>query len=144
MNICLIVAFIGFVIFFNAAQVYKTSSGLYSGVQRITSEQLEATEWMDKNLPEEAIVLHQPSRDSSPSNLKGWVYQKMRWKHVLSHRALHDDEDGYNSTHIMIDYSDFNAAGAQNLINILNEFESSIQNATQLYNQNGIKVYELG
>jgi hypothetical protein len=143
-NIVLVIAFIVMTFSFNAPKIYDTSMNLYPSFQRLTPVQMEMTEWVDENLPEKAIIFHQPSRDLIPS-LSGWAYQKYRWKQIFSHRALHDVIDEYSFTHAIIDYSDFILVNSNDAIVVLKQWEeSNMKNNTLLYDKNNIKVYELG
>ena len=137
------------IITINAVPVADTFKGAYPPILRITPYQYEASQWIDKNLDEYSIIY----------SIGSITYPKMRWMHVLSHRAtmtgisstFEEASETVSSfpmqdkiTHIMVDYSDLYLLGQQDKIDALKSFENAYANQSRIvYDKNNIKVYEL-
>ncbi|MCP3682778.1 MAG: hypothetical protein GY861_08825 [bacterium] len=141
LKLILALAFILIVIFTTGAQDKQILDSAYANIGRVTQAQMDAAEWMGENLPEDALL----------RNYGTGSYAKIRFMYMLSHRFMaeyHDtvfeDQIKQEATHYMFDYSDFNAMGRTDILESLSAVETDlVGNSTPLYNQNGIKVYEI-
>jgi hypothetical protein len=148
----LVIVFIALAIVFNARPAFSTIKQAYPPALRMTPYQYEAAQWLEQNLPANALIYSSGSL----------TLPKMRWMHMFSHRA----SLGYNQefedaeklaesfpvtnhiTHILLDYSDYallgNSPELEGMKNQLQEFERQYTtNATLLYDKDFIKVYEI-
>lgn len=137
------------IVFTLGKQAHTYLNNAYPPINRLTSSQLEVSEWMNKNLPENAMIFdhHQGTLD----------YSKIRWMLAVSRRSVaryitkENIQGAYEifsdvdvSYYFMLDYSDWVALGNQAGINALQDFESrNFAGKTPLYDQHNIKVYEL-
>jgi hypothetical protein len=125
----------------NGVSAYKMMSDAYPAIQRMTDEQYAAAQWIDANLPQDAIVY----------TIGSATYPKQRWMNMLSHRSFevnHPQEgDGAlypNATHIMIDFSDAYALKNRDWSNALVAWEQhyNLSFITPIYSEGGIYIYE--
>jgi hypothetical protein len=143
----LVAAFLALVLILNALPMMPILRDSYEPILRMTTYQYEAAQWMEQNLAENSITYARGEL----------TYPKMRWIHMVSHRAVtgwretveqsqknvENFPDGNKITNVLIDYSDYMQIGAKNEIQLLQEFEKSI-NGTILYDKGNIKVYGIG
>lgn len=139
----LVSLFILLVIFFNGKAAYSHLNGAYQGIVRITPMQLEAAEWTQANLPEDADI----------ESIGTFNLAKRRWIQFLAHRHINKingrSEQNITSNYIMFDYSDplilmkyYGDPGTQ--LQLMQLYEQSIQdNITLVYDKNNIKVYKI-
>ncbi len=146
----LAIVFAVLIVFTLGKQAYSTLNDAYQPIERLTPSQLAVCEWMNKNLPDNAMVF---------DHYQGTIsYPKIRWmlavsgRHVTRYMSKENIEGAYKlfsdlnlSYYFMLDYSDLVTYGQQDAINGLQEFESrNFAGKTPLYNKNNIRVYELG
>ena len=143
----------------NASAARDTLSGSYPDILRITPVQIDASEWMGSNLPENAYVYYVPI--GSDFKLGSWQYPKLRWMLAVSQRYVAPFTGTFaNNAHVadsqfyyLFDYSDLYAFGsvqnylqqaAQQKTLLLQEFEAENFNVSDaLYDENGIRVYKV-
>ena len=125
--------------------LYENFNNSYQDITRITPQQLAAAEWINSNLPENAIIY----------DLGTITYQKTRWmlaasrRHVLPYRGEFkaDFTEGLKlHNYFMADYSDIsriNDARMQQQAQAIMQVEQHI-NKTAIYNSNNIRIYDLG
>lgn len=147
----LVVLFLISVTLIQGKQAYSTLNNAYQGILRITPYQYEYAEWIDKNLPKDALV----------HTIGPITYPKMRFIHVLSHRFL-IDQSRYSSFHnhslvkeknltvdyLLIDYSDLiqlqNQERFRKYLNYTIEWEKSLQpNLTLIYEGKYHRIYKI-
>jgi hypothetical protein len=130
-------------------QAHSYLDDAYQPINRLTSSQLAVSEWMNRNLPENALVF-----DHYQGTLS---YPKIRWMLAVSRRGVtlyinkENIQGAYEpfsdinvSYYFMLDYSDWIALGQQGAVKSLQEFESrNFEGKTPLYDQYNIRVYEL-
>jgi len=139
--------FILVVVLTNGKQAYGLLNGAYDGVARITPAQYELTEWINENLPDDALLY----------DIGTLAYPKKRFIHVLSHRYLINNLEtekeskakygliDFKPSYVIVDYSDLILIGQDDQIAQINELEkANFGNMTPIYNKNSIKVYEVG
>ncbi len=143
----LVVVFIILALLFNMPSSYNRLKDGYSGIMRITPYQVEASEWIMENTPEN-IQLYD----------YGTVTQsKARWMRMISHRWI-----GYgtgvdqamkwtggsgpneNETYVIFDYSDLALINDKEKIEYLKNIEDNYTGSELIYDENNIKVYEIG
>ena len=127
-----------------APNAYSFLNSAYQGVSRLTPAQHDAAEWMRENLPENIFVFDYGTL----------TYPKTRWLLAVSQRhVLRFEGDLRGSiaksfelpTYLLIDYSDLVAVNAQGEIQQIKSFESAMPaNASLIYDENDIKIYEMG
>lgn len=121
---------------------YNTLSTAYPPIMRMTDSQYAAAQWIDQNLPEDAIVY----------TIGSLTYPKQRWMNMFSHRSFevnHPQEGNGilypNATHILVDFSDTIKINNQDYVNLLSGWiqYQNLSNKTPIYyNKEGIVVYE--
>jgi len=136
----LAVIFIILLVFANGKAAYSTLNGAYSPILRLNPYQMQVSEWIASNLPENAIVV-----------AKGTLtYPKIRFMLAVSERHVTSTAEYLLSVgatspkdlYYMIDYSDLVLLGQQDAINSQLEWEkSNFQNSTLVYNQNNIHIW---
>jgi len=154
----LTIIFIVLVLISPAKMVYSTLKDAYGGIARMTKPQYEVAEWLRRNTDENAII-HDFGTLTYPKKrfiyaLSQRVIATTEWKEGLpTIQQMKDlianarDTDKYVLTHALIDYSDLIAIGNQNAANIFLGWEQNTfndNNSKLIYNQNNIRVYELG
>lgn len=127
------------IILTNGVQAYGYLSTAYSPIMRMTDMQYDAAQWIDRNLPEDAVVY----------SIGSLTYPKQRWVNMLSHRYFevnHPQEDNGTlypgSTHVLVDFSDFMLIGSKENVDALNEWISHYNLSDIIYDQGGIRIYE--
>ena len=151
---CVIAVFVMMVILSNAKTTYNLMRTAYQPITRMNNAQLDAAQWIEKNIQESAVIY----------SLGSITYPKMRWLQVLSHHAqlpgmylsLEQAENITTSfpvnnkvTHLLFDYSDAALLDNQQALQQLQQVENTLvgnkSKPSQLvYNQNNIKVYQRG
>lgn len=140
--------FVSLVVLFNAQELYSVMKQAYPPLMRISPAQLETAQWIEKNIPEDAVVY----------SLGSLTYPKMRWLGVLSKRAMlpgmyltWDKAENFTSqfpkqnkiTHLLFDYSDYALMNNRQAVERLTEAEHAlVQNSSLVYDQHNIKVYQ--
>lgn len=124
-------------------QTYGQLQDAYPGLSRINEYQMEAAEWVSKNLPEDAELMSVGGVDGA----------RKKWFRGLATRNLvysfskffpTDSRTINISTHIMIDYSDLTLLGNKDAVEFLMAWEQAyLINESLLYNKNNIRIYEL-
>ena len=122
---------------------YGFMKGAYSELMRVSPAEIDASDWMSRNLPEDAVIY----------NFGTISYPKMRFMHILSQRYMNSKPDGFvlaNSnitlipTHYVFDYSDLarfsSDPQASKMISDLESREKEV-NGTKLYDKNSIRIY---
>lgn len=138
-------AFVLVIVLTTGKNVYGTLEDSYAGLARITPQQLQAAEWIDKNLPENSLVY----------DLGTLTYAKTRWmlaasrRHVLPYRGEFkaDFTKGLKfHNYFMADYSDFSRINDPRISQQMQGIEEAEKqiNKTPVYNQNNIRIYDLG
>jgi hypothetical protein len=161
LNIALLAVFVLVFVFAIAKPQYSSLQHQYEGISRITPVQIEAAKWINKNLPEDAVVY----------NYGTLTYGKKRFMLAFSHRYIdnfHGEivngsivnpehwsflEDYNTSYYFMFDYSDLAvlaavpqySQSAQQQIQRMQAFElQQFSNKTPVYDKNQVRVYEFG
>ncbi|MBI1935302.1 glycosyltransferase family 39 protein [Candidatus Woesearchaeota archaeon] len=134
----MIAVFLVLAVSVNGASAYKILKGQENSIARINPAQYEAAEWIKANLPENADVY-------TYGTLGFQNYAaKIKWLGVLSQRHFIVSNDEINMTdYLFIDYTDASALRDQNYANAIQNFEKNLQNSTNVYSKNGIKVYKI-
>jgi len=137
----LIGIFILIAVSINAKYSYSTLNNAYGGILRLTPYEYQATEWINKNVPEDADIL-----------IKGTViYTKKKWMQALSLRHIDWVRSEIAKTHdyVLLDYSDFVLLSQQdsryrNEIDSLQKWEKdNLINAKLVYDKDFVRVYKL-
>jgi len=138
--------FILAVVFLLGKPSYNTLTNAYTDIQRITPEQYEAALWINKNIPEDSILIDKGT----------FTIAKKRFIHVSSQRYIAElSEKGWkkrnlsfaNVSYIIVDYSDLlylqNYPQYQQQLKDLQTYELNVSNTSQLiYDQNNIHIYK--
>lgn len=132
--------FIIFLVFANGKAAYSTLNGAYSPILRLNPYQMQVSDWMASNLPENAVII-----------AKGTItYPKVRFMLAISQRYVTNQVQNLldsgvitqNDIYYMVDYSDLVLLGQQDAINSQLEWEKlNFQNSTLIYNQNNIHIW---
>ncbi len=141
-----VAAFVIVIVMTTGKALHENFSSSYQDIMRLTPQQLAAAEWMDANLPQNALVY----------DLGTITYQKTRWmlaasrRHVLPFRgefkADFTDEALDVQNYFMLDYSDISRisdARMQQQIAQMQQYEQQL-NMTPIYNANNIRIYDVG
>ncbi|MBL7147609.1 MAG: glycosyltransferase family 39 protein [Nanoarchaeota archaeon] len=136
----LIIIFIVFALAVNGKSTIGMLNMQQYSISRINPYQYEVSEWVLKNLPEDAYIYD--------IGTFGYQYYgaKVKWLSVLSQRPFVLENRMVNmSDYIMLDYSDLALLRKEEEVNNLRKFESeNFGDATPVYNKELIKVYEVG
>ena len=127
-------------VFYNGNTAYTTLKNAYQYPLRISNEQYEASQWIDKNLPEDAYLYY----------VGVLTYPKQRFMLVLSHRPGVWQSDSLNYsfikiTHVLIDFSDYTRLNDKDILSKLSDFEKPFKenNMPLVYDKNNIKIYDV-
>ncbi len=124
---------------------YNNLNDAYPAILRLTPQQMEAAEWIGKNLPENAVIY----------DLGTLTYQKTRWmlaasrRHVLPYRGEFkaDFTEGLElHNYFMADYSDIsriNDPRMEQQSAAIRQVEQQL-NKTPVYDKSNIRIYDLG
>ncbi len=112
----------------------------YDSNMRVSPAELEASEWIAKNTPENAIIY----------NVGTITYPKMRFMQVVSQRYTNNKDAGFSfsnitlpPTHYLFDYSDVSRfSNFQDKVSQMSAFENQL-NGTKVYDRNNIRIYEV-
>lgn len=136
----LIVIFIIFALSVNGKPTVNMLNMQQYSISRINPYQYEASEWILKNLPEDAYIYD--------IGTFGYQYYgaKVKWLNALSQRPFVVDGRTINlSNYVMLDYSDFALLRKDEEINNLKNFENeNFKNLIPVYDKEFIKVYKVG
>lgn len=141
---CLYGLLIIFMVFTQGVQAYNHLSTAYQPIMRMTDEQYEMSQWINNNLPEDAIIY----------TIGTMTYPKQRWMHMLSHRSFevnHPQEgDGIiyeNATHVLVDFSDLIKLNYKEGVTNLQYWVAyqninMSENFTEVHYNDGLYLYE--
>lgn len=141
-----ILVFIIFLIYFQGNNAYITLKNAYIGILRITPYQYEIAKWIDKNLPQDAIIY----------NVGQLTYPKERFISMLAKRAgvtqgsyVHFyNRTGREPNYVLIDYSDLilvkDREPFNQYYNLVKEWEESVRDRLILIQQGRFhRIYKI-